>query len=149
MTIDSLSVRKGNLLRIEVTMRSNAREAAFKIVFSELFQDSAEKAFRNRVYKSEKLNEEDAAFAERLVSLVAMHREELSAMLVEKIERFAENRIYKADRAALLIGLAEIKFCDDVPALVSITEAATLARKYSTENSANFVSGVLGGFIQS
>lgn len=130
-------------------MRSNAREAAFKIVFSELFQDGADKAFKSRVYKSENLNEEDIAFAERLVSLVEEHREELSGLLTEKIERFAESRIYKADRAAMLLGLAEMRYCDDVPALVSVTEAATLARKYSTENSANFVSGVLGGFIQS
>ena len=129
-------------------MRSNAREAAFKIIFSELFQENAEAGFKSRIYKGENLNEEDAAFAERLVTLVEEHREELSNSLNVKIERFAENRIYKADRAIMLLGLAEIRYCDDVPPLVSVTEAATLARKYSTENSANFVSGVLGGFIQ-
>ena len=130
-------------------MRSNAREAAFKIIFSELFQEDAGKSFKSRIYKGEKLNDGDAAFAERLVALVEEHREELSALLNEKIERFAENRVYKADRALMLLGLAEIKYCDDIPPLVSVTEAATLARKYSTENSANFVSGVLGGFISS
>lgn len=129
-------------------MRSNAREAAFKIIFSELFQADAGKGFKSRIYKGENLGEEDAAFAERLVSLVEEHRGELSDLLNEKIERFAENRIYKADRALMLLGLAEIKYCDDIPPLVSVSEAATLARKYSTENSASFVSGVLGGFIQ-
>ncbi|MDE6411817.1 MAG: transcription antitermination factor NusB [Clostridia bacterium] len=129
-------------------MRSNAREAAFKIIFSELFQENAEKGFKSRIYKNENLNEEDAAFAERLVTLVEEHRGELSSSLTEKIERFAENRVYKADKAIMLLGLAEIRYCDDVPPLVSVSEAATLARKYSTENSANFVSGVLGGFIQ-
>ena len=128
-------------------MRSSAREAAFKIVFSELFQESAGAAFKNRIYKGEKLNEEDTAFAARLVSLVEEHREELSKAITERIERFAENRIYKADRAIMLLGLAEMKYCDDVPPLVTVTEAADLARKYSTENSANFVSGVLGGFV--
>lgn len=129
-------------------MRSNAREAAFKIIFSELFQADAGKGFKSRIYKGENLGEEDAAFAERLVSLVEEHRGELSDLLNEKIERFAENRIYKADKALMLLGLAEIKYCDDIPPLVSVSEAATLARKYSTENSASFVSGVLGGFIQ-
>lgn len=129
-------------------MRNNAREAAFKIIFSELFQENAQKGFRTHIYKGEKLNDEDIAFAERLVSIVEQHREELLCELTERIERFAENRIYKADKAVMLIGLAEIKYCDDVPPLVSVTEAANLARKYSTENSANFVSGVLGGFIK-
>ena len=128
-------------------MRSSAREAAFKIVFSELFQENAEAAFKARIYKGEKLNEEDTAFAARLVSLVEEHREELSKAITERIERFAENRIYKADRAIMLLGLAEMKYCDDVPPLVTVTEAADLARKYSTENSVSFVSGVLGGFV--
>lgn len=128
-------------------MRSNAREAAFKIIFSELFQSEAGTGFKSRIYKGENLTAEDAAFAERLVALVEEHREELTVSLTERIERYAENRIYKADMAIMLLGLAEIKFCDDVPPLVSVTEAAALAGKYSTENSANFVSGVLGGFL--
>ena len=130
-------------------MRSNAREAAFKIIFSQLFQESAGAGFKTRIYKGEKLSEEDTAFADRLVTLVEEHRGELSAAITERIERFSENRIYKADRAIMLLGLAEMRYCDDVPPLVSVSEAAALARKYSTENSANFVSGVLGGFIQS
>ena len=130
-------------------MRSNAREAAFKIIFSELFQNNAGASFKSRIYKGENLNEEDTAFAERLVALVEEHRDELTTAITEKIERFAENRIYKADKAIMLLGLAEIRYCDDVPPLVSLSEAANLARKYSTENSANFVSGVLGGFFES
>ena len=129
-------------------MRSNAREAAFKIIFSKLFQDNADAAFKSRVYKGEKLNAEDTAFAEQLVALVEEHRDELTAAITEKIERFAENRIYKADKAIMLLGLAEMRYCDDVPPLVTLSEAANLARKYSTENSANFVSGVLGGFLE-
>ena len=130
-------------------MRSSAREAAFKIIFSGLFQEAVQSAFKSRIYKGEKLNEEDTAFADALVTLVEEHRAELSDAITERIERFAEHRIYKADMAIMLLGLAEMRYLDDVPPLVSVTEAAALARKYSTENSANFVSGVLGGFIES
>ena len=49
----------------------------------------------------------------------------------------------------MLVALAEILYCQDVPPVVSVSEAAALARKYSTENSAGFVNGVLGGFINS
>lgn len=138
-------------------MRSDAREAAFKIIYSEQFSGEATASFKHSVYggaytrtdKNEKLalNEEDAAFAERLVSLVEEHYEELSEKLTEKIDRFAENRIYKVDRAIMLVALAEILYCEDVPPVVSVSEATALARRYSTENSAGFVNGVLGGFI--
>jgi len=128
-------------------MRSNAREAAFKIIFSELFQEGASRTFKTSLYRKEKLNEEETEFADRLVSLTEEHREELSALLTEKIQRFTDNRIYKVDKAIMLVALAEIRYCEDVPVLVSVSEATALARKYSTENSAGFVNGVLGGFI--
>lgn len=128
-------------------MRVNAREAAFKIVFSQQFHDECTEAFRNSVYRSEKLSEEDRAYAERLYSAVTENREALSAILAEKVTRFAEYRIYPADRSALLIALAEIEYFEDIPPVVSVNEAVALARKYSTERSAEFVNGVLAGVI--
>ena len=98
-------------------MRSDAREAAFKLVFAELFHDGSDKPLRSAVYKKAYLNEEDTAFP--------------------------------VDRAILLIALAEIKYAEDVPNVVSVNEAAGLAAKYSTENSASFVNGVLAGVINS
>ena len=65
------------------------------------------------------------------------------------MERFAEYRIYAVDKALLLVSLAEIKYFDDIPPVVSVSEATALAKKYSTEKSTDFVNGVLGGFINS
>ena len=45
--------------------------------------------------------------------------------------------------------MAEIKYFEEIPAVVSVSEAAGLARKYSTEKSADFVNGVLAGVINS
>ena len=98
-------------------------------------------------YRKTNLNEEETRFAERLVSLVHAHRQELDALLSEKVTRFADYRIYPIDRAILLVALAEILYVEDVPPVVSASEAAALARKYSTENSAGFVNGVLAGVI--
>ena len=127
-------------------MRSDAREAAFKIVYAGLFHE-CEKSFRAETFRKAKLTEEERVFAERLVALVGEQREELSAILAEKVTRYAEYRIFTVDRAILLTALAEILYCDDVPNVVSVSEAAAIARKYSTENSASFVNGVLGGVI--
>ncbi len=128
-------------------MRSDAREAAFKVVYAELFHEDCDERFKAATYKTAKLSEDERAFAARLVSLVEEHREELSARLAEKVLRFAEYRIYPVDKAIMLVALAEIFYCDDIPNVVSVSEAAALARKYSTENSAGFVNGVLGGVI--
>ena len=128
-------------------MRSDAREAAFKIIFADLFGGDGEKNFRAALYKQAHLGEEECAFAERIVDAFFRHKEELSAEIASSVTRFADYRIYPADRAALLLALAEIRYLDDVPPVVSVSEATALARKYSTERSADFVNGVLGGII--
>lgn len=128
-------------------MRKNAREAVLKIVFATLFHDDCSAGFRNATYRQENLNDEDRKFAEELYATIDAHREELSKTIAERVNRFADYRIYPVDKAIMLIALAEIKYFDDIPPVVSVSEAATLARRYSTENSADFVNGVLGGFI--
>ncbi len=128
-------------------MRSDARETAFKIVFARLLGGDCGQGYRSALYRAAKLNDDDKAYAERLVSLVAEKGEELTAAFMEKVERFAEYRIYPADKAALLVALAEIRYFDDIPPVVSVNEATSLASRYSTERSADFVNGVLGGII--
>ena len=127
-------------------MRNHAREAAFKIVFANLFQQNDDK-FSNSVFQHDKLSEEDILFAQELVTVVDEHKEELNGMLAEKTSRYPEYRIYAADRAIMLVALAEIKYFKDIPPVVSVNEATGLARKYSTERSTDFVNGVMGSFI--
>ena len=60
---------------------------------------------------------------------------------------FSEKRIFPADKSLLMMAMAEMKYVDDVPDIVSIDEAVGLARKYSTEKSVGFVNGVLGTYM--
>lgn len=127
-------------------MRREAREAAFKIIFAGLFHETDAK-FHASIYKQDKLTEEDIAFSEKLISCVDEHREELNAAISERVKDYVEYRLYTADRAVLLIALAEIRYFDDIPPIVSVNEATGLARKYSTERSPDFVNGILAGVI--
>ena len=43
----------------------------------------------------------------------------------------------------MYIAVAELKYFSDIPPVVSIDEAISLVRKYSTEESMNFVNGIL------
>lgn len=128
-------------------MRSDAREAALKVVFSRLLGGDCPKGVRTALYDKAKLVDEEREFAERLISTVEEHREELSAVIAGKVTGYSEERIYTTDKAILLLALAEIKYFDDIPPVVSVSEATALARKYSAENSTDFVNGVLGGII--
>ncbi len=125
-------------------MRSDAREAAFKMVYASLFH---EVDGRFQAEMTRKLTAEEKEYALRVFSLTEQHREELIALLGSAVKGYDESRVYPVDKAILLVALAEIGYCDDIPPAVSASEAAGLARKYSTENSANFVNGVIGGVI--
>ena len=71
-------------------MRSKSRECAFKVIFSEEFEGGGES--RRAVYRASELDEEETEYADRLVSLVEEHREELSAVLDKFSIGFSETR---------------------------------------------------------
>lgn len=130
-------------------MRSIAREAALNIVFSQHFGNECDAEFRKKVYRQFGLdkNEADLEFAEDILEAVETHRAELIKGIEDACHHYKENRINPMDKSILLIAMAEIVYFDDIPPVVSVSEAAGLARKYSTETSADFVNGVLAGVI--
>lgn len=128
-------------------MRTTARETIFKVLFSRQFSDSDGSELKNALCKAEKLTEEDIAYCDRILALIDEHREEFSKAIDTHSYAFPEKRIYPADRSILLIALAEILYCDDIPDKVSINEAANIASKYSSERSASYISGILSSVV--
>ena len=128
-------------------MRNTAREAALNIIFAEQFNEVTND-FKKKIYDKFKLErDDDLLFAADLVATVEEHRAELLAEIESASHHYLENRMNPTDKSILLIAMAEIRYFDDIPPVVSVSEAAGLARKYSTETSADFVNGVLAGII--
>lgn len=132
---------------MEINMRNTAREAALNILFAEHFNEVTDD-FKKRIYAKFALEkDDDLLFASDLVATVQEHRTELLSEIESACHHYRENRINPTDKSILLIAMAEIKYFDEIPPVVSVSEAAGLARKYSTETSADFVNGVLSGVI--
>lgn len=129
-------------------MRNNAREAALNIIFSKQFNDDCSDNFIKTVFQQFKLTkDDDVQFAVDLINSVKNNEVELKNKIEEVCHHYHENRINPMDRSILLIALSEILYFDDIPAVVSVSEATNLAKKYSSEKSADFVNGVLAGVI--
>ena len=129
-------------------MRNAAREAALNIIFAQQFNTDCMDSLKKKIYKQFALEkDEDLLFAADLVATVEERRAELIAGIEDACHHYLENRINPMDKSILLIAMAEIKYFDDIPPVVSVSEATGLARKYSTETSADFVNGVLSGVI--
>lgn len=129
-------------------MRNAAREAALNVIFAQQFNTDCLDVLKKKIFKQFKIEkDDDLLFANDLIATVEEHREELIAGIEEACHHYKENRMNPMDKSILLIAMAEIKFFKEIPSVVSASEAAGLARKYSTEKSADFVNGVLAGVI--
>lgn len=128
-------------------MRNSAREAALNIIFAKQFNQDCDDVFCKKVYKQFSLSADDMLFAADLVASVTENWDTLIATMEDACHHYLENRINPTDKSILLIAIAEIRYFDDIPPVVSVSEAVGLARKYSTDTSADFVNGVLAGII--
>ena len=129
-------------------MRNDAREFALNVIFAQQFNTDCLEQLKKKLYKQFHLEkQEDILFAEKLVEMVNTHYDELIVGIEDACHHYKENRINPTDKSILLIALAEIRYFDEIPPIVSVSEATGLAKKYSTEKSADFVNGVLSGVI--
>lgn len=129
-------------------MRTSAREAAFKLVFASRFTGEIDADLKNSLIKSEKLDEDDCKYLDRVLGILNEHEEEFLRETDRISSAFPESRLFPADKSIILVALSEIKYMDDIPNAVSINEAANIASKYSTLKSASFVSGILSEMIK-
>ena len=105
-------------------------------------------ALKKKIYKQFALdNDDDLLFATDLVATVEEHYDELITGIEDACHHYRADRINPTDKSILLIAMAEIKYFDDIPPVVSVSEATGLAKKYSSETSTDFVNGVLSGVI--
>ncbi|AIY17701.1 transcription antitermination factor NusB [Pimelobacter simplex] len=79
-----------------------------------------------------------------LVRGVSEHQARIDEVLEEFSTDWSLTRMPAVDRNVLRIGVWELLWADDVPDTVAVTEAMTLVRELSTDESPAFVNGVLG-----
>ncbi len=94
--------------------------------------------------------EENTDVKEYIVKIANTFKEH-KAEIDEQIKKFAFgwdiNRLVKMDKDILRIAICELVYVKDAPIKVIIDEALELAKKYSTDDSAAFVNGILGKVV--
>ena len=83
-----------------------------------------------------------------LVRGVADHQPRIDEVLAEYSEGWALDRMPAVDRNVLRLGVYELLYVDEVPDAVAVSEAMALARDLSTDESPQFVNGILGAVLR-
>jgi N utilization substance protein B len=94
-------------------------------------------------------NPEAKEFARRLVSGVISQRMEIDGIIQRCTEHWKLMRLAKVDLVILRMATYELVFCPDIPLNVSLDEAIEIGKRFSTDDSANFINGVLDQVAQS
>lgn len=132
-----------NLKFFGVYMRRDSREAVFTLLYRDLFNDEKDDGFIKKTFVDFNLSESDEKFALALYSAINDNAAEITEIISSLSCGFDFSRLFLADKCALKIGVAELKYFTDVPDIVAIDEAVSLTRKYSSEKSPSFVNGIL------
>ena len=127
--------------------RHAIREAAFRALFALATNPEADK---NAVY-AEVLpkDTEVPSYLTALVEGVLANQAALDAALTPQLKKgWTLSRLTKPDLIILRLGLYEFRYDEAMPEAAAINEAINLAKRYSDEQSAKFVNGILANFIE-
>ncbi len=86
-------------------------------------------------------------YIKKITQQFKIHRKEIDGQIQHYALGWDISRIYKMDKDILRIAICELLFVKDAPIKVVIDEALELAKKYSTDDSASFINGILGKVV--
>lgn len=93
-------------------------------------------------------SENDEEFAKKLIMHCVENMERVDKILKDYSSNWNFERITLTDRILIHIATNEFFYFDDVPPYVTINEALTIAKRYSTEKSYIFINGILDKILK-
>ena len=82
-------------------------------------------------------------FSEKLYVSSIENKDYIDSVIKERLKNWDISRLAIIDKLILRMSAAEMLFIDDVPPKVSIVEGVEIAKVFSTQDSSNFVNGIL------
>ena len=124
--------------------RRHARECALQMLFERDLSGNLPVEIRATFWQDRHEPDEVRSFADVLVSGTVQELEGIDRMIEEQAEHWRLERMPVVDRNIMRMAVYELLHTD-TPAAVVINEAIEIARKFSTDESTQFVNGILDG----
>ena len=86
-------------------------------------------------------------YAIEIAEYFQKNHEEIDNMIQKSAKNWDLGRLVKMDKDILRIAIVELVYIKDAPMKVIVDEALELAKKYSTDDSASFINGILAKVI--
>jgi N utilization substance protein B len=137
-----------------VATRNKARRRAVEVLYeADLRSVSLATVLADRVARVQQLTPQDSdprlgEYAIELVEGVGRHLERIDSLIETYSVGWPLDRMPAVDRNVLRLGIFELLWEDEVPDVVAIDEAVGLAQQLSTDDSPQFVNGLLNRIME-
>jgi transcription antitermination protein NusB len=98
--------------------------------------------------KQNPIPKQQLEFGMAMIDHVQTKDEAIDVEIDALLENWSMNRLANLDKHILRIAFAELLYVSKTPSAVVVSEATAIAKKFSTEDSAKFVSGLLHSFAK-
>ena len=130
-----------------MSLRRKARECALQMLFQwEMGRQPIER-IETGFWKNVRSEKTTRSFANRLFEGAAAQAEELDALVAAQSENWRLDRMAATDRSILRLAAFELR-AGETPPRVVLNEALELAKKFSSEDAAPFINGVLDAILK-
>jgi N utilization substance protein B len=127
--------------------RSTARRLAMQALYQSDVTDVDIETAINNIAENEKLLVETIEFARQLATSTWEEKGTIDKTISKLAIDWPLERIGKVDRNILRLALEELRL-KETPVSVVINEAVEMAKKYSGEEAAKFINGILGTYVR-
>lgn len=130
-------------------VRSRSRSWTLNLLYAwELVGDGTPLEHARRTLAHRTMSARYRPHVERLLETVGANLAEIDALIGRHAANWRLDRLHAIDRNILRIGIAELRWLDDVPPKVAIHEALKLAHRYGSPGSPRFLNGVLDAVLK-
>ena len=123
--------------------RRVARELALKFLYQTEFNSNSPDSELNSFCERANVSEEIQDFTQTLIKNIFIHKKEVDGLLKKISANWVPDRMAMIDKNILRLGICELLFDSTTPPKVVINEAVEIAKKFGTEESPDFINGIL------
>jgi N utilization substance protein B len=125
--------------------RRKARECALQILFQLEFTSDGPQEILRDYWTHQNVPLEVRAYSEWLVKGIGEHRQDIDRMIQQASKNWRLERMAIVDRNILRIAVFEMLFDKALASPIIIDEAIEIAKRFSGQEAAVFVNGILDG----
>ena len=123
--------------------RRAARELALKFLYQKEFNSNSPDSQLNSFCERANVSEETQDFTQTLIKNIFIHKKEIDDLLKKISDNWVPERMAMIDKNILRLGIYELLFDSTTPPKVVIDEAVEIAKKFGTDESPDFINGIL------